>query len=88
MFELWGMCEDLNLSSLELMALQPSLAGYTLKRARRWTRQFTQVRATLRCKTLLLLCGGLASRWAEDELVQWTNNLRRCVLELVRERMI
>ena len=26
------------------------------------TRQFTQVRATLRCKTLLLLCGGLASR--------------------------
>ena len=42
--------------------------------------RFTQVRATLRCKTLLLLCGGLASRWAEDELVQWKNNLRTCVL--------
>ena len=26
------------------------------------TDQFTQVRATLRCNTLLLLCGGLASR--------------------------
>jgi hypothetical protein len=38
-----------------------------MDQGRRWTRQFTQVRATLRCNTLLLLCGGLASRGAEDE---------------------
>ena len=28
-FELWGVCEDLNLSSLKLVALQPSLIEFT-----------------------------------------------------------
>ena len=37
----------------------------------------TQVWATLQCKTLLLLCDGLASRGVEDELVQRMNNLAR-----------
>lgn len=44
------------------------------------THQFTQFWATLWCKTLLLFCGGLASRGVEDELVQWMNNLTRAVL--------
>jgi hypothetical protein len=34
------------------------------------TRWFTQDWATLRCKTLLLLCGGLPREEDEDELVQ------------------
>ena len=44
------------------------------------TRQFAQVQATLRCKTLLLLCGRLASPGAVDGLVQRKNNLTRSVL--------
>ena len=47
---------------------------------------FTQVWATLQFKTLLLLCGGFASRGAKDELVQGMNNLARSAL--VRVEMI
>ena len=46
------------------------------------TPQFILVRATLWCN-ILLQCGGGLPRGAEDELVQWTNNLvRRGLLEL------
>ena len=40
----------------------------------------------MRCKTLFLLWGGLASPGAEDELVQRKNNLRRSVLVWVRAK--
>jgi hypothetical protein len=55
-FELWGACEELNFPHLPTHRLY-DLARRTRKEMD--TDQFTQVRATLRCKTLLLLCGGL-----------------------------
>ena len=47
-------------SSLKLTTPQPCLVESM--RAGKKTQRFTQVRASLRCKTLFLLCGGLASR--------------------------
>jgi hypothetical protein len=55
-FKLWGACEELNFPCLPTRCLY-DLARQTRKE--KDTDQFTQVRATLRCKTLLLLCGGL-----------------------------
>jgi hypothetical protein len=78
-FELWGVNEGL--SSPKLPLHRP--LTYLYERGRRWTQRFTQVRATLRCNTLLLLCGGLASRGAEDEQVQGMNDLLRYALEWV-----
>ena len=66
-FELWGACGDLNVPSL------PTRDPHSLARRAQRDRekqQFILVRATLRCNTLLQLCGGLP-RGAEDELVQW-----------------
>ena len=55
-FELWGACEELVLSDLPTRCLD-ELELRTGKEMD--SEQFTQVRATLRCNTLLLLCGGL-----------------------------
>jgi hypothetical protein len=55
-FKLWGACEELNFPNLPTRRLY-ELAQRTRKEG--GTRQFTQVRATLRCNTLLLLYGGL-----------------------------
>jgi hypothetical protein len=55
-FELWGACEELNFPYLPTRRLY-DLARWTGRRED--TGQFTQVRATLLCNTLLLLCGGL-----------------------------
>ena len=51
-----------------------------MNKKEKYSEQFTQVRATLRCNTLLLLWWWIASWWALDELVQGKNSLLRRVL--------
>src|SRR3989337_1969277 len=64
-FELWGACEELVLSDLPTHRLD-ELELRTGKEMD--SEQFTQVRATLRCNTLLLLCGGLplCGLWVDE----------------------
>ena len=77
-FELWGACKDLNLPSL------PNRDPHNLARRaqrNRETQQFILVRATLRCNTLLQLCGGLP-RGAEDELVGFYGRVCRLQIKI------
>lgn len=73
-----GTCvKNSNYPAYQSVAPRPS----SIRVSKEMNTTVSQVWAILRCKTLLLLCGGLALRGAEGELVQGMNNLARSMGE-------
>ena len=77
-FKLWGACEELNLPSL------PTRRSHSLARLTQRKRGHDSLPSFgPPCGVKPYSCFVVDWPWkAEDELVQWENNHRRCVLEL------